>query len=133
MIEVALTASLASGLFVLLVICANVASLILARAAARSRETAVRAALGASRLRLVRQSIIESLLLAIPAGLLGAGIGVVGVHWMLSYVPVDPPYLFRMGFSEEAGVYTFVVALVAGAVCGLAPVFRSSGTVCSKD
>lgn len=46
---------------------------------------------------------------------------------MLSYVPVDPPYLFRMGFSEDAGVYTFVVALVAGAVCGLAPVFRSSG------
>lgn len=127
-IEVALTTSLAAGIFVLLVICANVASLILARAAARSRETAVRAALGASRLRLVRQSIIESLLLAIPAGLLGAGIGVVGVHWMLSYVPVDPPYLFRMGFSAEAGVYTFVVALVAGAVCGLAPVFRSSGS-----
>ena len=126
-IEVALTASLASGIFVLLVICANVASLILARAAARRRETAVRAALGASRLRLMRQSIIESLLLAIPAGLLGAGIGVVGTRSMLSYVPVDPPYLFRMGFSEEAGVYTFVVALVAGAVCGLAPVFRSSG------
>ena len=126
-IEVAVTASLASGIFVLLVICANVASLILARAAARSRETAVRAALGASRLRLVRQNIIEGILLAIPAGVLGAAIGAFGVRAMLSYVPVDPPYLFRMEFSEEAGVYTLVVSLLAGAVCGLAPVFRSSG------
>ncbi len=126
-IEVALTASLASGIFVLLVICANVASLILARAAARSRETAVRAALGASRYRLVRQNVVEGILLAIPAGLLGAYIGLLGVRSMLSYVPVDPPYLFRMGFSEQAGVYTLLVSLVAGAVCGLAPVFRSSG------
>ena len=126
-IEVALTASLASGIFVLLVICANVASLILARAAARSRETAVRAALGASRSRLVRQNLIEGILLAIPAGLLGAGIGVLGMRSMLSYIPIDPPYLFRMEFSEAAGVYTLLVAILAGAVCGLAPVIRSSG------
>ena len=126
-IEVALAASLSSAIFVLLVICANVASLMLARASARSRETAVRAALGASRLSLARQNIVEGLLLAIPAGLLGAGIGVLGVRSTLAYVPVDPPYLFRMGFSGKAGVYTLIVSIAAGAASGLAPVLRNSG------
>lgn len=126
-IRVAITASLASSLFVLLIICANVASLMLARASARSRESALRTALGASRYRLIRQNLVEGTLLAVPAGLLGAYFGVEGVRSMLSYVPVEPPYLFRMGFSGSAGIYTFVVALLAGAVCGLVPVLRNSG------
>ena len=126
-IRIAITASLASSLFVLLIICANVASLMLARASARSRESALRTALGASRWRLVRQNIVEGTLLAVPAGLLGAYFGILGVQSMLSYVPVEPPYLFRMGFSGTAGIYTFLVALLAGAVCGLIPVLRNSG------
>jgi predicted permease len=126
-IETALTACLVSALFVLGVICANVASLVLAQAASRSRETAVRAALGASRSRLVRQSLVQGVLLAIPAGALGAAFGVLGVRSMLDYVPVEPPYLFHMSFSPEAGIYTFFVSLLAGLTCGLVPVVRSSG------
>ncbi|HEY7697695.1 MAG TPA: ABC transporter permease, partial [Vicinamibacteria bacterium] len=127
-IDTALTASLGAALFVLLVICANVASLMLARASVRSRETAVRAALGASRLRLARQSLVEGILLAIPAGVLGAVLGFLGVRSMLSYIPVEPPYLFEMSFSPEVGVYTLAVSLVAGLACGLSSVLRSSGT-----
>jgi len=126
-VETALAASLGAALFVLLVICANVASLVLAQASARSRETAVRAALGASRFRLARQSLAEGILLAIPAGVLGAFFGFLGVRSMLGYVPVEPPYLFQMSFSPEAGVYTLLVSLLAGLACGLASVVRSSG------
>ena len=126
-IEVAVTASLLSGVLVLLVICANVASLMLAQAAARSRETAVRSALGAGRYRLMRQSVVEGVLLALPAAWLGGYLGVLGLRTMLAYVPVDPPYLFRMGFDPIAGVYTLVIAVFAGIVCGIVPVVRSSG------
>ncbi len=126
-IDTALTASLGAALFVILVICANVASLMLARASAMSRETAVRAALGASRLRLARQSLVEGVLLAIPAGVVGAFFGFLGLRSMLSYVPVEPPYLFAMSFSPEVGVYTLAVSLIAGLACGLASVLRSSG------
>jgi predicted permease len=126
-IDTALAASLGAALFVLLVICANVASLMLARASARSRETAVRAALGASRSRLARQSLAEGILLALPAGALGALFGFLGLRSMLSYVPVEPPYLFEMSFSPEVGFYTLAVSLIAGIACGLASVLRSSG------
>lgn len=126
-IRVALTASLAAAVFVLLVICANVASLLLAQASARTRELAVRTALGASRRRLLRQNLIEGLLLALPAGALGACLGVLGVRSMLAYVPVDPPYLFQMGFNYEAGVYTLFISLLTAATCALAPLVWSSG------
>ncbi len=126
-IDTALTASLGAALFVLLVICANVASLMLARASAKSRETAVRAALGASRFRLARQSVAEGILLAVVAGALGGVFGFLGLRSTLSYVPVEPPYLFEMSFSPVVGVYTLAVSLIAGLACGLASVLRSSG------
>ena len=127
-ITTALTASLASGILVLLVLCANVASLILAQATARMRATAVRTALGADRWRLMRQSVTEGVLLALPAGALGAVVAVLGVRWTLSWVPVDPPYLFAMtGLNATGGFYTLLVSLLAGVACGLVPVARSSG------
>jgi predicted permease len=126
-VRVALWTSLGASIFVLLVICANVASLMLAQATARSRETAVRTALGAGRFRLIRQNLIEGILLALPAGALGIVLGTFSVQSMLNYVPVDPPYLFTMGFSAGAGVYTLVVSILAGMICGLAPVIRTSG------
>ncbi len=127
-ITTALTASLVSGVLVLLVVCANVASLILAQASARTREVAVRAALGAGRWRLVRQSVTEGLVLALVAAVLGTWLSILGVRWTLSWVPVDPPYLFAMGgLNPVGGLYTLGIALLAGLVCGVVPVMQSSG------
>ncbi len=126
-IRIALTMCLGASLFVLLIIAANVASLMLAQASGRARETAVRTALGASRWRLVRQSMVEGALLGLPAGALGILVGILGNEEMLAYVPVDPPYLFNMDIDTSVGVYTLLVALLAGVVCGLAPVIRNSG------
>ncbi len=126
-IDVALLASLGSGIFVLLIICANVASLMLAQASGRSRETAVRTALGASRWRLVRQSLLEGILLALPAGAVGLWIGILALRSMEAYIPVEPPYLFTMSLSPILGAYTLAVSLLAGLACGLAPVVHNSG------
>jgi len=125
-IDTALMASLAAGLCVLLVICANVASLMLARAHARQRESAIRAALGASRGRLVVLSLVEGLLLAVPAGVLGSWLGLLFQRYITSWVPVDPPYLFALRFSPRVGAYTLAISLLAGIVCGLAPLLRGT-------
>jgi putative ABC transport system permease protein len=126
-IRTALMASLSSGIFVLLIICANVASLMLAHASGRSREVAIRTALGAGRKRLVSQSLLEGILLALPAGLIGIGLGILVVRSMTAYIPVEPPYLFQMEFSPVTGIYTLAVAVFAGVICGLASVARHSG------
>jgi predicted permease len=120
-------ASLSSGIFVLLIICANVASMMLAHASGRSREVAIRAALGASRTRLLSQSLSEGILLALPAGMIGMVLGILGVRSMTAYIPVEPPYLFQMDFSPITGFYTLAVSVFAGVVCGLASVTRHSG------
>ncbi len=84
--------------------------------------------MGAGRWRLVRQSLMEGILLALPASALGMVLGMLGVRAMLDFVPVDPPYLFPMGIlSPTAGVFTLGVSLLAGLVCGLAPVMHHSG------
>ncbi len=112
---------------VLLVICANVANLLLAQANRRRREVALRAALGASRRRLVAQTVTESLVLASAGGVLGALLGGWWVEWMLSWAPVTPPYLFRFAVDDRALVYTLAVAVATGLVCALATVGRGSG------
>ncbi len=126
-IRVALLSSLGAAFFVLLIICANVANLMLAQATGRQRETALRAALGASRRRLVRQALTESTLLALAAGALGTALGGWGVRWMKSWAPIEPPYMFEFAVDGRALAYTLLVSLAAGLVCGLAPVVRSSG------
>ncbi len=126
-IEVALTASLVSALLLLLVICANVASLFLAQATARRQETALRAALGAKRSRLVRQWLTECILLALMAGAAGAALSDPTIDWMKSWVPVQVPYLFEFGFDARALAYTLLISLLAGVACSLAPVVRNSG------
>jgi putative ABC transport system permease protein len=113
--------------FVLLIACANIANLLLARAGARARETAIRAAIGAGRRQLIREALTESLLLAAGGGLLGVLAAYWGVAGLVALGPADIP---RLGLARvDAPVLGFVVLLTLGAglVFGLAPALRMAG------
>jgi predicted permease len=110
--------------FVLLIACANVANLLLARAMARRQEAAVRAALGASRWRLVRQLMAESLLLAAAGGVAGLALAVLSVRFLNLLGAASVPRLHEVGVDGGVILFTSAVSLVAGILPGLAPVFR---------
>ncbi len=112
-----------SGLFA----AANVASLLLARAAARQREFTVRSALGAGRLRLVRQVLTESLLLAVLGGLLGLLLAQAGTRALLVFLRLqDDPISFNVAPDARVLLFTLAAALLTGLLFGLAPALRSS-------
>ena len=126
-IRLAMWVSMVVAGAVLLVICANVANLLMAQANRRRREVALRSALGAGRRRLLKQILTESLVLASAGGALGGVLGGWWVDWMLSWAPVNPPYLFRFTVDGRALVYTLAVVVATALVCALATVVRSSG------
>lgn len=111
---------------VLLITCANVASLWLTRAAARTREFAIRAALGASRARVVRQLLTESLLVSLAGGVLGVLVAVCGIRPMLAAVPGNLPRSETIGVNGTVLWFTLGVSIAVGILFGLAPVLKIS-------
>ena len=117
---------LAAVAFVLLIACANVANLLLARATARSRELVVRAAVGAGRVRLIRQMLTESLVLALLAGTGGVIIARWGVSALLALAPEDLPRLSEVTVDLTALLFALAISLAASVIFGLAPAWHVS-------
>ncbi|ABF39294.1 ABC efflux pump, inner membrane subunit [Candidatus Koribacter versatilis Ellin345] len=111
---------------VLLIACANVINLLLARGAARRSELSVRSALGAPRARLIRQLLTESLVLSICAGALGLGLGALALKSLLAMHPTNIPRVEEVRIDGWVLGFTFLVSLLVGVIFGLAPAVTAS-------
>ncbi len=122
-----LSVMLGACLFVLLLACANVASLLMARASKRTREIAIRSALGAARRRLIGQLLTESVVLALAGAVLGVILAMVGVRlFNTAIADTDPPFWIKIAVDPIALLFTLGATLVAGLISGLLPAFQAS-------
>jgi predicted permease len=108
---------------VLLIACANLAGLLLVRAIHRQRETAVRLAIGASALTLLRQTVLESLVLSVAGGLLGTGLAALGLAVGKNYLPETLPLMNEIALNWTVAGFALLLAILTGLMCGLAPGF----------
>src|SRR5262249_40960042 len=112
--------------FVLLIACANVATLLMARSTARRKEMAIRSAMGASRPRVVLQLLIESVLLSLAGGAAGVALAIAGIKAVLAAVPGGLPRMESVALDGWVLAFALVISLFTGVIFGLAPALESS-------
>ena len=119
--------------FLLLIACANLANLLLIRAIARRRDTAMRKALGASRARLVQQFLVESSILALAGGIAGSVLAFVGIRALIAFGPKTIPRLANAGINLRALGFGLAASLLTGLVLGLLPLLQTSHTDLNEE
>ena len=125
-IRPALMVLLAAVAFVLLIACANVANLLLAKASGRQREIAIRTSLGAGRATILRQMLTESMILAFTGGALGLGLAYGAFQWLIAAAPANVPRLNEVGLNWRVLEVTLLLSVFTGVLFGLAPAWHAA-------